>query len=138
MFVIKILVEIKMSSQNFDSNQLYHVKQLLGNNSDDEPVFPKADYSSLNAPITREEVRKAIYKMKNGKASCIDEITAEVLMNDTCIDILYKIIFYCFSNSEISTEWSHGIINPIHKSDCDPRDPLGYRPLISVLCKVYA
>ena len=49
-------------------------------------------------------------------------------------------MFYSFANSKIPTEWSRGIINPIHKSDGDPRNPLGYRQitLISVPRKVYA
>ena len=103
-----------------------------------ESIFPRADCSLLNMPITRGEVKRAVYKMKNGKAFGVDEIPAEVLKNDVCI--LHKIMVYCFANSKIPTEWSRGIINPIHNSDSDPRNPLGYRPitLISVPCKVYA
>ena len=51
-------------SQNFDSNHLHNVKELLENYGDDNSVFPKANYSPLNMPITRHEVRKSIYKMK--------------------------------------------------------------------------
>ena len=126
--------------QSFDGNHLHQIKQLLENSIDDGSIFPKADCSSLNTHVTREEVRQAIYKMKNGKASGADEIPAEVLKNDTCIEILHKIMYYCFSASKLPTDWSRSIINPIHKNDGDPRNPLGYRPitLISVPCKVYA
>ena len=65
-------------SQNFDSNRLHNVKELLENNGDDNSVFPKANCSPLNMPITRDEVRKSIYKMKNGKASGIDEIDRSI------------------------------------------------------------
>ena len=119
-------------SQSFDINHLYQVKQLLENNSEDESIFQRADCSSLNMPVTREEIKRAVYKMKNAKTFAVDEIPAEVrvLKNVVCIEILYKIMFYCFAKSKI----------PIHKSDDDPRNPLGYRQitLISVPRKVYA
>ena len=126
--------------QSFDGNHLHQIQQLLENSIDDGSVFPKADCSSLNTQVTREEVRQAVYKMKNGKASGADEIPVEVLKNEKYIKILHKIMYYCFSTSKIPTDWSRGIINPIHKNDGDPRNPLGYRPitLISDPCKVYA
>ena len=133
-------VHCQDENQSFDRNHLDQVKHMLNKNSEDDSIFPKADCSSLNMPITREEVKRAIYKMRNNKASGIDEIPAEVLKNDVCINILFKIMFYCFVNSKTPAEWSRGIINPIHKNDGDPRNPLDYRPitLISVPCKVYA
>ena len=66
-------------SQSFDGNHLHQIKQLLENSIDDGSIFPKDDCSSFNTHVTREEVRQAVYKMKNGKASGADEIPAEVL-----------------------------------------------------------
>ena len=130
----------KNDNTNFDSDHLNQIRQLLETSMDDGTIFPKADCSSLNMHVSREEVRQAVYKMKNGKASGADEVPAEVLKNDTCLDILFKIMHHCFANSKIPTEWSRGIINPIYKNDGDPRNPLAYRPitLISIPCKVYA
>ena len=86
-------------SQSFDGNHLHKIKQLLENSIDDGSIFPKADCSSLNTHVTMEEVRQAVYKIKNGKASGADEIPAEVLKNDKCIEILHKnnvLLFFYF------------------------------------------
>ena len=70
----------------FDDEHLQRVKELL--NNPDTPEFPKSDCSSLNRPITYEEVRKAVYEATLRKASGIDGIPAEVLGNETCIDTI--------------------------------------------------
>ena len=121
----------------FDDEHLQRVKELL--NNPDTPEFPKSDCSSLNCPITYEEVRKAVYEAKLRKASGIDGIPAEVLRNETCIDLLFKIVSYAFANDKVPSEWSKGIIKPLPKGD-DPRNPLNYRPItiISIPCKIYA
>ena len=121
----------------FDDEHLKRVKELL--NNPDTPEFPKSDCSSLNCPITYEEVRKAVYEAKLRKASGIDGIPAEVLRNETCIDLLFKIVSYAFANGKVPSEWSKGIIKPLPKGD-DTRNPLNYRPItiISIPCKIYA
>ena len=61
--------------------------------------------------------------------------------NPACIDLLHKIINFCFENGTVPSEWNKGIIRPIPKSDAkDPRDPLCCRGscLISIPCKMYA
>ncbi|CAC5413951.1 unnamed protein product [Mytilus coruscus] len=96
--------------------------------------------SCLNEPITRCEVEKAVSRLKLRKAAGIDNIPAEVLKNKTCIDMLQKIINFCFENGVSPFEWKQGIINPIVKpNSTDVRLPLSYRgiTLLSVPCKVY-
>ena len=80
-----------------------------------------------------------VYEAKLRKASGIDGIPAEVLRNETCIDLLFKIVSYAFANGKVPSEWSKGIIKPLPKGD-DPRNPLNYRPItiISIPCKIYA
>ena len=121
---------------SFDKAHLDQVREIIR-----EPgshAFPESDCSLLNAPISREEVRKSVYNTKVRKASGVDEIPAEVLRNETCIDLLFKIIRYCFEAGKIPNEWTKGIINPIYKSE-DRCSPLNYRPitLLSIPCKVY-
>ena len=108
-------------------------------NNPDTPEFPKSDCSFLNCPITYEEVRKAVYKAKLRKASGINGIPAEVLRNETIIDLLFKIVSYAFANGKVPSEWSKGIIKPLPKVD-DPRNSLNYRPItiISIPGKIYA
>ena len=101
----------------------------IGNNS-----------ASLNVPITIDEVRKAIGRAKARKARGVDDIPAEVLKNDMCIDMLHKIITIAFKKGLVPSDWQRGIIHPIPKSSSkDPRDPLNYRgiTLISIPCKIY-
>ena len=100
-------------------------------------MFPKPDCSSLNAPITRDEIRKSVYDMKLGKAMGCDGIPSEVLRNDCCIDLLYKIIKFSFEKGLVPGDWLKSLINPIPNNDS--RDPLSFRPitLISIPCKIY-
>ena len=82
--------------------------------------------------ITYLEVRDSVYHAKLRKASGFDGIPSEILRFDICIELLYKIISYCFRNGEIPTEWTKGIIYPIPKSDSkDARDPLNYRGIVN-------
>ena len=108
-------------------------------NNPTDPVFPMTDCSMLNRPIMYEEVHKSVYEAKLRKASGIDEIPAEVLRNQTCIDLLFKIISHAFACGKVPNEWSKGIIKPLPKNG-DPRDPLNYCPItiISIPCKIYA
>ena len=80
----------------------------------------------------------SVYKARAGKAPGADEITSEVLRNDNCIDILFRIIKHCFDDGRVPNEWTKGIINRIFKGD-NPSNPLNYRPitLLSVPCKIY-
>ena len=65
----------KNDNTNFDSDHLNQIRQLLETSMDDGTIFSRADCSSLNMHVSREEVRQAVYKMKNGKASGIDELS---------------------------------------------------------------
>ena len=60
--------------------------------------------------------------------------------NDTCVELLFRIIRYCFKEGSVPEEWQTSVIIPLPKSKSDPFDPLSFRPisLISVPCKIYA
>ena len=123
---------------HYDDNHLDDIKQRIQNNT-----VPSLDtnISLLNEPITREEVENSLHRAKLNRAPGFDAIPAEVLRNSVCIDLLYRIINFCFENGSVPSEWNKGVIRPIPKSDAnDPRDPLCYRGicLISIPCKVYA
>ena len=97
---------------------------------------------SLNEAITREEeVEQSLNRAKLKRAAGFDGIPIEVLRNPVCIDLLYRMINFCFENGSVLSEWNKGVIRPIPKSEVrDPRDPLCYHGicLISIPCKVYA
>ena len=79
-----------------------------------------------------------MYQAKLRNASGIDNIHAEILRNDACKGLLFKIVRYSFEHCCIPSDWAKGVIKPIPKGD-DPRNPLNYRPitLISIQSKVY-
>ena len=125
------------SNSDFDNRHLREVTNSIADPNNN--VFPKPDCSSLNGPITYDEVYKAVYRAKLRKASGIDNIPSEILRNECCVGLLFKIISFCFEHGCIPSEWAKGVIKPLPKGD-DPRNPLNYRPitLIFIPCKIYA
>ena len=127
------------NGQSFDNEHYENIQQQLQGND----VLSNSDLNveSLNSDITYQEVYESVYRAKLRKAAGFDSISSEVLRFDICIELLHKIISYCFKSGEIPTEWTKGIINPIPKSDTqDARNPLSYRgiSLLSVPYKIYA
>ena len=126
------------TSHTYDDEHLNNIKRAIDGNT-----IPSVgtDISMLNEPITRAEVERSIYRAKLKRATGFDGIPSEVLRNPVCIDLLYRIINFCFENGTVPSEWNTGIIKPIPKSDAsDPRNPMCYRGicLISIPCKIYA
>ncbi|VDI68964.1 Hypothetical predicted protein [Mytilus galloprovincialis] len=106
---------------NFDNNHLDWVK---GNNH----VFPTRNCDTLNCPVTRQDVIDAVNRTKLNKAVGFDYIPAESLRNSICIDLLFKLISFCFQNGKVPDLWLNGIINPIPKNDSGCKfDPISYR-----------
>ena len=98
------------------------------------------DTTSLNEPITIDEVCFALTTAKKEKAVGEDEIPMEVLQNKECIAYLVDLYKACFETASIPVVWSHGIIHPIIKdSKNDNRDPFNYRGITntSVTYKLY-
>ncbi|MEW8546052.1 MAG: hypothetical protein AB2693_21220, partial [Candidatus Thiodiazotropha sp.] len=127
-----------LNSENTENLDTEQSDQMLQNDARNDEQL---NLDSLNMDITYQEVHDAVYRAKLRKASGFDGIPSEILRYDICIELLYKIISYCFKNGEIPTEWTKGIIYPIPKSDSkDARDPLNYRgiSLLSVPYKIYA
>ncbi|MES9883911.1 MAG: reverse transcriptase family protein, partial [Sedimenticola sp.] len=123
---------------DFNAPHLDNIKAAISNRNG--ATFQQQNCDDLNVPITRAEVHKAVFRTKLHKSAGVDAIPAEVIRNDTCVDLLHKIIAFVFASGNIPSEWNKGIIQPLSKGQRDLRDPLGYRPitLISVPCKIYA
>jgi hypothetical protein len=103
----------------------------------------KDDYevtALLNLPISIQEVQFMIKKLKRNKASGIDNIPYESLMNEEVIKILFNVYSKCFEYEKTPSEWLKAVITPIPKSgDKDPHVPTNYRgiSLLSCVCKGY-
>ena len=94
----------------------------------------------INNCISLYEVRQAARKLKKGKSTGYDEILADVLCFEPCVNFLHKSFQLCFEKNIVPSQWGIGIINPIQKQSCtDNRDPAGYRgiTLISAVYKLY-
>ena len=67
--------------------------------------------------VTKEEIRKAVRNMKNGKATGLDSITVEMLKTD--IDMTTNALHELFQNiwdqEEIPDDWSKGLIVKLPK-----------------------
>ena len=71
----------------------------------------------MNCPVTKQDVIDAVNRTKLNKAVGFDYIPAESLRNSICIDLLFKLISFCFQNGKVPDLWLNGIINPIPKND---------------------
>ena len=102
------------TNPDFDEYHLNIVKQRVHDNA--VPSVHR-DITCLNTPISLMEVEQSIYRAKLKRATGFDRIPAEVLRNPVCIDLLYKIINFCFEHETVPSEWNKGIIRPIAKAN---------------------
>lgn len=95
---------------------------------------------SLSRAIEEKEVADAVGKLTAGKACGPDQIPPELVMRagQNLIPHLTRLFNTIWSTAQWPSEWSMGLIVPIHKSG-DARDPDNYRgiALTSVLSKVF-
>ena len=128
--------ERMFNDKNDEAFDQEHLKQITSSmKNPDSDIFPKLDCTSLNSPITLEEVKHAVYHARLRNAAGCENIPADILCNEHCINILFKIVKFAFEAGSVPSQWQKGIINPIAK-DGDPRCPLNCRPitLLSVPC----
>ena len=100
---------------------------------------PPANYSTppdlgiLNDPITRDELLKALRKLKKGKSCSIDLISNEMLQNLTplCIKALLKTFNHSLASGLYP--WHTSVITPIYKSG-NPFNPDNYRAIAVGSC----
>ena len=91
--------------------------------------------------ITREEVKRALDKMKNGKSVGPDGIPVEVwkVLGREGIDILWDLFSKIFHQNKMPDSWRNSSMVPIYKGKGDIQDCSNYRgiKLISHTMKVY-
>ena len=85
-------------------------------------------------------MKKAIQRLKSGKAVGVDGVIAEMLKaaEQEITPFLTKYFSVLFSSSQFPSEWTKAIIIPLHKKG-DVNNPDNYRgiSLLSVVSKVY-
>ena len=112
----------------------------VGPESSSEAQGPQGESPELNTPITHEEVGAAFRRLKRHKASGMDGIKAEYLIDAE--DILLEPMTVTFNHmlaEGVPQSWCTGVIHPIFKSG-DANDPNNYRGITvtSVLAKLFA
>ena len=90
----------------------------------------------LNSPISEDEVKKAVKRLKNGKACGEDKILNEMIkaFSESHMSVLTKIFNIVLLSGHMPHEWVIGIIKPIYKSKGDINDPDNYRGITLLSC----
>ena len=109
-----------------------------------EAAMENSEYEEnpeLNRPLSFDEIEYVVNKLKQNKATGLDNIPNEVLKNHDVMQMLYNLFRKCFEFGIIPSVWLKAIITPIPKSSSkDPYIPLNYRgiSLLSCVCKVFS
>ena len=83
---------------------------------------------ALDTPITAEEVRLAIMRLKSKKAAGPDGLISELFKNagDVIVPFFVKFLNKLFDNGIFPKEWTESIILPLYKKG-DVNNPRNYR-----------
>ena len=122
-----------------------HFKDLLGqipeNNHTNEQDLQGQTNTVFDSIFIEQEIRKAVFKQKNGNSSGPDDLTTEIVK--ASYDIISSYIVFLFNNlldkSEYPENWGLGYIAPIFKGG-DSKDATNYRgiTLNNILAKIYS
>ena len=79
--------------------------------------------------VSVEDVRKAVKKIKNGKAPGVDGITSEMLKygGESVIEWLTKVCNVCFREGRVPKVWQRAIVVPFYKGKGDKMECKNYR-----------
>jgi len=88
--------------------------------------------------ITIKEVEDAIKVLQNGKATGVDDISAEILKCPGLLDMAWRFLHYCYETKTVPKEWHTSLIVPVFKKG-DSSICSNYRgiALMSVYAKLY-
>ena len=120
-----------------------HFSELLNRPAPDNP--PDIQDAETELPIncdkpSKDEIRKAIMKLRNGKAAGPDEIPAEAIKADldTAVNTLFSLFGRIWEEEVIPAQWKEGLVIKLPKKG-DLRDCNNYRGimLLSVPGKVF-
>ena len=99
------------------------------------------DNVRMQMEVTVDDVRKAVKRLKKGKAPGVDGITSEMLRfgGDSVLEWLTRVCKVCVTDGVVPKEWQRGIIVPLYKGKGDKGDCKNYRgiSLLSIPGKVY-
>lgn len=90
----------------------------------------------LNEPITVQEIKKGIDKLKNNKAYGIDLILNEYIKctSDLLLPVYEKLFNLILNTGIIPSTWLTGIIKPLYKNKGEKNDVNNYRGITILSC----
>lgn len=102
------------------------------------PKLPLAVVRSLDAPITLEELRKAIQSMNKGRSPGLDGLPPEVYISfwPQLGPLLLNMLNCSISRGSFSASSNIAVISLLLKKDKPPIDCSSYRPLNLLNCEV--
>lgn len=114
-------------------NKSEKIKQLLNSINLNSLSGEEADL--MTRPITGEEIKDSILKLKNNKSPGVDGLPGEYykMFVQELTPLLSKVYNYALTEGDPHASWSEAIISVIHKDGKDPTLCTSYRP-ISLLC----
>ncbi len=118
-----------------------HFKSLLTEGDDvnerlEFAIHNDADSPILNDPITPDEIRRCIGKLKNGKSPGNDNIINEYIKctQDMLCPAYVKLFNKILDTGVFPSEWLTGVIIPLYKNKGDATDPSNYRGITFLSC----
>lgn len=102
----------------FDTEHMDSIREVLHKCLNNVVPYCAVLDDILNSCISEEEVRMQLIKLKNGKACGTDGIASEFFkyVPSEIVPCLTALFNYILTSGSYPTQWSEGIINPIHKS----------------------
>lgn len=126
----------------FDNEHMREIEDFVNKyfNDSHDQYINDLDFDICNAPITIEESKLHIIKLKNNKAAGIDGIASEFLKVavEQLLHPLTLVFNFMFEYGEFPKIWCEGIINPTHKKGSqNVADNFRKITVMSVLGKVF-
>ena len=84
----------------------------------EEAMASLEDLSHVDTPeVTREEVERAVKRLRNGKAADEDGIVPELLKNGgtSLVDWLWELLLEVWKTGQVPEEWKRAMLVPLHK-----------------------
>lgn len=121
----EVLTENEMITERWKT----YFEKLLNEENPRSVVGDGNPNNGLTREVTREEVAKAVKRMKNARATGPDQIPVEAWksLGDAGIDKLTELMKMIWREETMPEEWRDSVITPIYKEKGDIQDCGNYR-----------
>ena len=112
-----------------------YFSELLNTENSRKPIRDESPNQALVEKISESEVRRALSKMKKGKATGQDEVPIEAwkVLGDRAVNLLARLTQRVFYRGKMPDEWRKSTLVPIFKQKGDVQACSNYRG-IKLMC----